>query len=267
MEIALWCRELGLLLQQNVPILKALDVVAQDCASYRLFEFTLALREAVRDGEALSDWACLPPLTGYAADVIKAGEQSGSLAGALTGLAEVFERRGRLGIGERRSEPPEKPTAQSSEEEMTHIFLSLPGQAREAEKLLSTRIAGVEAAEFANDSPIVRLANVIIAHAIQETATHIFFVSNGGVSVEFGDTEDERRQVMTIPTWARDSTMRRLKLLADIPYWKKPPATGFITVSYRGEPYRLVLWSESQDDDHEMLRVDILQAGSTAGAE
>jgi len=257
-EIALWCRELGLLVQQGMPILKALDVVAQECRSYRLYEFTLALREAVRSGEAVSDWACIPPLTGYAAEIIRAGEDSGDLGSALIGLGDVFERGGSMGKHERRPTPAKEPKPTLTEVEFVDTYLNFPDGAREAEKLLSTRVAGTEVSEvLAAESPIVRVVNIVLADAIRKRAAHVFFVSNGSVSVEYGD-EHERQQVMTLPNFVRDPVARRLKLMADIAYWRRPPATGFINVAYDGQPYRLVLWVEPDEEGRELLRLDIL---------
>lgn len=257
-EIALWCRELGLLLEQNVPIVHALDVLARDSRSRKLYELSLALREAVRRGETISESACLPPLCGYPAELIKAGEHSGNLGTALVGLADVFERRGRLKIGEARPAKPERPEADESQV-IEEMLVYLPKGLEEAEELLSTRVAGTDRPESAaENSAVVRVVNAVLAQSIRDGANHIFFKSNDGISVEYGYDEVARQAMITLPPVIRDQVARRLKLLADIPYWRRPPATGFINISYDDEPFRLVLFAELEESSEETLRLDIM---------
>jgi hypothetical protein len=264
-EMALWCRQLGLLLQQNVPIIRALDIVADDSRSIRLRDLSVLLREAVCRGEAISGWTCLPPLCGYPAEVIKAGEQSGRLGTALVGLSEVFERRGKLGIHEPRPVKPERPKPEPFTRAMEEVLLEIPEGIEVSEQLLSTRVPGVDAAELGENSPVIRLVNIVIAQAIREGASHVYFISDGGVSVEYGYDEEERRAIITLPPEIRDQAIRRLKLLADVPYWHKPPSTGFINIVYDGEQHRLVLWIESDEAGEESVRLDILPAGDFGG--
>lgn len=265
-EIALWCRQLGLLLQQNVPIIRALDIVADDSRSERLRELSYLLRDAVCRGEAISGWTCLPPLCGYPAEVIKAGEQSGRLGTALIGLSEIFERRGRLGIHEHKPIKAERPKPEPLTRAMEEVLLDIPEGIEVSENLLSTRVPGVDAAEVGESSPVIRLVNIVLAQAIREGASHIYFISDGGVSVEYGYDEAERRAIITLPPEIRDQAIRRLKLLADVPYWHKPPSTGFINIVYDGEQHRLVLWIESDEAGEESVRLDILPAGDFGGS-
>jgi type II secretory ATPase GspE/PulE/Tfp pilus assembly ATPase PilB-like protein len=196
-ETALWCRKLAILLRLNVPMLIALEVLAEEFAE--LCDMTLQLREVLRTGGSFSD-AVNPHkahFPRYARICIVAGEHSGDLAGALSLLADALFEHARV-------RPRKTPDFEEK----------LQGLQREA------------------DQPAVRVAERALQDAIMADAAELHLIpgDEGG----FG-------RVLVSGVWRRVSELspelfpavvRRLKAMANIPYWIQEPAMGKITVNH-----------------------------------
>lgn len=95
-EVGRWASMLGTLLENRVPILKAMEI-AQDGA--RLVAMRQKLQQALRDvkgGKKLADaLAGLEVLNVTGLNLVRVGERTGELAGMLRALATLHENAGR----------------------------------------------------------------------------------------------------------------------------------------------------------------------------
>lgn len=98
-ELAQFARTLGSLLQNGVPILKALEITEQAMGNRAFRESVAALREPVRRGvplsKALANARLFPP---YVRNLAAVGEEGGALDKALLKAADVYERDARRGL-------------------------------------------------------------------------------------------------------------------------------------------------------------------------
>ncbi len=190
--MALWCRELGTLLQLDVPVLGALEVVAQEIEP--LARVSVELQAAVQTGDALGQRIAefddiFPPIVRAAA---LAGEANRRLAEALVAVAECLEQGAALNVS---------PTSRE-------------------------RLA--ELAEQAAPAPAVAVSRRLLDRALEMEATRLRLIggSGGGVAeVEIGGRWQELEEI------DRDlfgPLCRRVKLMADIAYWIAEPAVGTI---------------------------------------
>jgi type II secretory ATPase GspE/PulE/Tfp pilus assembly ATPase PilB-like protein len=199
--IALWCRELGTLLALDVPVLAALEVVAQEIEP--LAAVSVQLQASVQAGDALGQRIAefddvFPPIVRAAA---LAGQAHGHLGEALAEVADCLEQSAKLDV---------------------------PRTSRE-------RLA--ELAEEAAPAPAVMVSRRLINEAIELGARRIRLTggSEGGLAeAEVGGAWQEMRE---IDRALFGPLCRRVKLLADIPYWIAEPAVGTIqlTTTEQGE--------------------------------
>ena len=93
LETARLTRNLGTLVGQGVPLLQALDVVADDVSNATLRLAVQEIRSAVRDGSSL---AGAVSATGrfpvFVANMVAVGEESGTVDAALLKVASAYER-------------------------------------------------------------------------------------------------------------------------------------------------------------------------------
>lgn len=93
LEIARFSRNLGTMIGQGVPILQALEVVAENLANSALRLAVSESRDAVREGSslagALSATGQFPVFVG---NMVAVGEESGTVDAALLKVAAVYER-------------------------------------------------------------------------------------------------------------------------------------------------------------------------------
>ena len=196
-EVALWCRKLAILVRLNVPMLVALEVLAEEFAE--LCEMTLQIRETIRAGGSFSD-AVNPHkafFPRYARVCIVAGEHSGDLAGALSLLAEALVEHSRV----------------------------RPRRTPDFEEKLQETQRGAE-------QPAVRVAERSLHEAIMADAAELHLIpdeSGGFVRVLVGGAW---RRVSEFSPELFPVVVRRLKAMANIPYWIQEPAMGKITVNY-----------------------------------
>jgi type II secretory pathway component PulF len=87
-----FARTLCTLLQNGVPVLTALKITEQVIPNYIIKEATAKTRDAVTDGKTLAQplgqSKVFPQLM---VDLVKIGEETGDVAGALNNVAETYE--------------------------------------------------------------------------------------------------------------------------------------------------------------------------------
>lgn len=199
--MALWCRELGTLLLLDVPVLGALEVVAQEIEP--LAAVTVQLQASVQAGDALGQRiaefdSVFPPIVRAAS---LAGEANGRLGEALVAVSECLQQSTSLNI------------ARTSRERLAEL------------------------AEQAAPAPAVTVSRKLINRAIEMGARRIRLTggSEGGIAeIDLGGQWQELEEIdraLFAPL------CRRVKLMADIPYWIAEPAVGTIhlTTTEQGE--------------------------------
>ncbi|MGH7939560.1 MAG: type II secretion system F family protein [Limisphaerales bacterium] len=89
---AQFCRTLGTLLHNGVPVLTALRITEQVMSNVTIREATAKTREAVTDGKTLAQplahCKIFPQLM---VDLVRIGEETGDVPGALNNLADTYE--------------------------------------------------------------------------------------------------------------------------------------------------------------------------------
>jgi len=190
--LALWCRELGALLRLEVPALSALEVVAQEIEP--LAAATVALQTAVQGGDSLARRIAgmhevFPPVVRAA---VLTGEATGRLPEALSAAGDCLAEQARLNV---------TPTT-------------------------AARLA--ELAEQTAPAPAVLLARRLLGRAIELGAPRLRITGGaqgGTAEAEVGGRWEVLEQVEPEVFGA---LCRRVKLMADIPYWIVEPAVGTI---------------------------------------
>jgi type II secretory pathway component PulF len=87
-----FARTLGTLLQNGVPVLTALRITEQVLGNRILREAIAATREAVTDGKSLAQpLARSQVFPQLMIDLVRIGEETGDVAGALRNVAETYE--------------------------------------------------------------------------------------------------------------------------------------------------------------------------------
>ena len=91
--ISRWSRTLALLLRSGVPVLQALDIVADTTGNEVLTRATTDVKESVRSGESvaspLSDHGVFPPMV---VQMISVGEDTGALDAMLDKVADFYDQ-------------------------------------------------------------------------------------------------------------------------------------------------------------------------------
>lgn len=197
--LAAWCRRLALLLDISVPLLQALEIAGD--AVGELAEVMIPLSARVRMGEPLSEALGRQGevFSPFFRAAVLAGEHSDRLPEALRGLAEILE----------------------------------------AERLLEIRPAAVSLATGAPESPAVRFTHGLLARAAAHNATELHLAaSDEAVTTQMkvhGRWQPEEVEEIRDP----HAVIRRLLMLADIPYWIREPAVGGLRLWIEGREYSL----------------------------
>ncbi|MCO6458101.1 MAG: type II secretion system F family protein [Pirellulaceae bacterium] len=98
--VAQWSRLLGLLVEQQIPLPDALRLAASGSFDANVAEVSRQLASGADQGRLLSEMlASTYRLPASLVPLVRWGEQSGDLAGALNGAADMFEGRLRLRSG------------------------------------------------------------------------------------------------------------------------------------------------------------------------
>ena len=192
--VALWCRELGTILKLEVPAAAALGVVAHEIAP--MAEVSMSLLAEVESGQTLADGIgaypeVFPPLVRAAA---LAGERIGQLPQALLEAASCLERAEEIGV------------EQTTEERLTEL------------------------AENAAVAPAVALSRRLLLAAIERDAREMRVTGGrqgGAVEVKLSGAW---RVLQEVGPELFGPLCRRLKLMAQIPYWIAEPAVGSIFI-------------------------------------
>jgi type IV pilus assembly protein PilC len=91
--IARFCRNLGTMIKSGVPILQALDIVAETTGNYQLTMAVRDIQESVRQGEALTkplnEHDIFPPMV---SQMMAVGEDTGALDSMLAKVAEFYDQ-------------------------------------------------------------------------------------------------------------------------------------------------------------------------------
>ncbi len=190
--LALWCRELGTLLRLDVPMLSALEVLAQEIEP--LAHVTVALETAVQAGESLARRIAgmsdvFPPVVRAA---VLTGEATGQLAEALVAVADCVAEQARLGV----------PATSSA------------------------RLA--ELAEQTAPAPAVLLSRRLINQAIELGARRLRISGSAEGATAQAEVGGRWQTLQAIEPEVFGALCRRIKLMADIPYWIAEPAVGTI---------------------------------------
>jgi type II secretory pathway component PulF len=94
-----FARVLSTLLQNGVPVLTALKITEQVMPNYLVKEAVAKTREAVTDGKTLAQPLArskiFPQLM---VDLVKIGEETGDVPGALANIADTYEGELQLGL-------------------------------------------------------------------------------------------------------------------------------------------------------------------------
>jgi type II secretory ATPase GspE/PulE/Tfp pilus assembly ATPase PilB-like protein len=183
---AAWSRRLALLLDLGLPLLQALEIAGQSVGD--LAEVMLPLCTRVRVGETLSEAMSDQPeeFTLFMRAVVLAGEHGGQLPRSLRGLAECLE----------------------------------------AERFVEVRPAIKDLCLGVEEPPAIRLTRELMAQATREDAAEIQIAPlEQTLGVKF---KLHGRWAPRDPIEATDpeAVIRRLLMMAGIPYWIKEPAVG-----------------------------------------
>jgi len=193
--LALWCRELGTLLRLEVPALSALEVVAQEIEP--LAAATVALQTAVQGGESLARRIAgmhevFPPVVRAA---VLTGEATGRLPEALIAAGDCLAEQARLNVA---------PTT-------------------------AARLA--ELAEQTAPAPAVLLAQRLLGRAIELGARRLRITGGAQGGVVEAEVGGRWELLEEVAPEVFGALCRRVKLMADIPYWIAEPAVGTIHLS------------------------------------
>jgi len=96
-EVARFARTLATLLQNGIPLLKALGIVRNTMSNRVLASGIEKVTSGLRDGQSLADpLAKSTPFPAFAVHMIKVGEESGNLPEILLQVAETYDRDTRV---------------------------------------------------------------------------------------------------------------------------------------------------------------------------
>lgn len=193
--VALWCRELGTLLELGVPVPGALEVVAREIEP--LAAVTVHLQASAQVGDALGQRIAemdeaFPPLVRAAA---LAGEANNRLGEALVAVAECLQQSAALNVS---------PTSRE-------------------------RLA--ELAEEAAPTPAVAVSRQLIDEALALGARRIRLTGGADGGLAEAQVNGRWQRLSEIDRALFGPLCRRIKLMADIAYWITEPAVGTIQLS------------------------------------
>ncbi|MBI4004215.1 MAG: type II secretion system F family protein, partial [Candidatus Omnitrophica bacterium] len=93
LDTARFTRNLGVLISQGVPILQAIDVVAQHISNAVLRASISQVTEAVREGSTIAAaLAATGQFPVFVSNMVAVGEESGTVDAALLKVATAYER-------------------------------------------------------------------------------------------------------------------------------------------------------------------------------
>ena len=197
--LAAWCRRLALLLELGVPVVQAVEIVVQSVGD--LSEVMLPLCTRVRAGETLAEAMNEQPedFPLIARAAVLAGEHMGRLPQALQGLAECLE----------------------------------------GERFLEIRPATLDLSEGMKEPPAIEATREMLARAAREGAAELQ-LSPKEDHVEVRHKVHGRWQEAPPVQFADpEAILRRVLMMAGIPYWIKDPAVGTMRVWIEQRKYEI----------------------------
>lgn len=220
--IALWCRELGTLLGLEVPVLGALEVVAREIEP--LAPVSVGLETSVQAGESLARAIAnldevFPPLVRAAA---LAGEATGRLPEALVVAGECLREQAALNVA------------------------STP----------RARLA--ELAEQAAPAPAVLLSRRLLTRVVELGARRLRLCGGADGGVADAEVGGHWQRLEEIEAEDFAALCRRIKLMADIPYWLAEPAVGTMRLSTAEHGDWNVMVQAIPDDDGVGQRIELM---------
>jgi type II secretory ATPase GspE/PulE/Tfp pilus assembly ATPase PilB-like protein len=197
--LAAWARRLALLLELSVPVVQAVEIAAQSVGE--LSEVLLPLCTRVRAGETVAEAMNDQPeeFPLFARVAVLAGEHMGRLPQALQGLADCFER----------------------------------------ERFMEIRPAAMDLTEGLKEPPAIQLTREILTAAAREGAGEVqLALEEGRLAVRH---KLHGRWQATAPVEFSDpeAILRRVLMMAGIPYWIKDPAVGTMRVWIEQRKYEI----------------------------
>ncbi|NLO07742.1 MAG: hypothetical protein GX131_18135 [candidate division WS1 bacterium] len=210
--LALWCRELGTLLRLDVPVLSALEVVAQEIEA--LAPVTVSLEISVQAGDSLGQRIAefgdvFPPLVRAA---VLAGEANGRLGDALVAAGECLQQAASLNVTR------------------------------------TTRERLAELAERAAPAPAVIVSRRLLTRAIELGARRLRITGGAEGGVAEAEVGGRWQAMQEIDRVLFGALCRRLKLMADIPYWIAEPAVGTIHLNLDETDWDIAVQAIPDDD-------------------
>ncbi len=197
--LAAWCRRLALLLDLNVPLVQAVELATQSVGG--LSEVLLPLCKRVRAGETLTDAINDQPeeFPLFVRAAVLAGEHGGRLPQALLGLAECLEQ----------------------------------------ERFLEIRPAAADLAEGMQEPPAVALTRELLAAAARASAAELQLALQGGQLVVRHRVHGRWEEEQPVDCPEPEAILRRVLMMAGIPYWIRDPAVGTTRVWIEQRKYEI----------------------------
>jgi type II secretory ATPase GspE/PulE/Tfp pilus assembly ATPase PilB-like protein len=210
--VALWCRELGTLLQLGVPVPGALEVVAREIEP--LAPVTVKLQASAQVGDPLGQRIAefddvFPPIVRAAA---LAGEANGRLGTALEAVAGCLRESAALNV------------AHTSRERLAEL------------------------AEAAAPAPAVTVSRRLLDEAIELGARRVRLTGGPGGGVAEAQVDGRWQKLREIDPALFDPLCRRVKLMADIAYWIAEPAVGTIQLTTEQGRWSVAVQAIPDDD-------------------
>ncbi len=197
--LAAWCRRLALLLELGVPVVQAVEIAGQSVGE--LSEVLLPLCTRVRAGETLGEAMNEQPedFPIIARAAVLAGEHMGRLPQALQGLAECLE----------------------------------------AERYLEIRPAAMDLCEGMREPPAIEATREMLAQAAREGAAELQLTAEEGRVEVRHKLHGRWQEAPAVESPDPEAILRRVLMMAGIPYWIKDPAVGTMRVWIEQRKYEI----------------------------
>lgn len=197
--LAAWCRRLALLLEMGVPLPQAVEIAGQSVGE--LSEIMLPLCTRVRVGETLAEAMTDQPegFPLFVRAVVLAAEHARRLPQGLRGLAECLE----------------------------------------AERFLDIRPAAMDLVGGVEEPPAVRVTREILAQATEQGASEIQLQAQADSVAVSLRLHGRWQPAEPVPAPEPEAVLRRLLMMAGIPYWIKEPAVGTMRVWIEQRKYEV----------------------------
>jgi hypothetical protein len=197
--LAAWCRRLALLLDLGVPVVQAVELAAHSVGD--LSETMLPLCRRVRAGKTLAEAMNDQPeeFPLFARAAVLAGEHMGRLPQALQGLAECLEQ----------------------------------------ERFLEIRPAAMDLAEGMREPPAISLTRELLTAAAREGAAELQLALHSGQLVVRHKLHGRWGPEQLVEFAEPEAILRRVLMMAGIPYWIKDPAVGTTRVWIEQRKYEI----------------------------